>query len=198
MRTLYGTYSDNCCGFCKLHHTGVTPTQMKRKQCLEKNCVHFRKYKDHPHWSYLTAEKEKKQERKTLRKQRKAERQAYFEHIQSKAPLFEKSQPNTAPEPDYVIAYSTDDPPDLAVNEYKVDTPDVEEKPHQPNKKPTEEKLQVQRKALRKARKQAQEDYYQNILQNAAERQAQNDALLSDDPYAGYDNPDDKYDDIDT
>lgn len=85
MRTLYKRYSDDCCGFCKLHHVGVTPDQAKHKKCVERGCTHFCKYKDHWYWTLYETKKEneeqKKKERKMLRKQRKEKQKAYLENL---------------------------------------------------------------------------------------------------------------------
>lgn len=85
MRTLYKSYSDNCCGVCKLHHVGVTPNQVKRKQCVEKHCKHFRKFNGHEYWEKQKDDPEKKAERKSLRKQRKAAQNDYYENLLLKA-----------------------------------------------------------------------------------------------------------------
>ena len=81
MRTLYGNFSDNCCGYCKLHHVGVTVRQMRLKQCLEKQCTHFRRLEEHPHWTWLKRKETKKQESKLLRKQHKEKQKAYLENL---------------------------------------------------------------------------------------------------------------------
>lgn len=117
MRTLYKTQSDNCCGFCRYHHKGVTPNQLRRKQCIERHCQHLQKYKQHPYWAQLEYQQEKKLESKELRKQRKAAQKAYFEYIKSTKPTTDelnavKSNATETPRtnPDCVLVYSTDDP----------------------------------------------------------------------------------------
>ena len=64
MRSLYGTHSDNVCGYCYYHHAGVTVRQMKRKRCLAKQCPAFRKYTEHGYWKQREEIKKNKRERK--------------------------------------------------------------------------------------------------------------------------------------
>lgn len=60
-RTLFGGYSDNCCAFCELHGRPMTVKQMKKKECLKKQCYHLRKNEEHSIW----------QQRDSMRKTRK-------------------------------------------------------------------------------------------------------------------------------
>ena len=62
--TLFHSYSDNVCAYCQLHDCGVTAKQMRKKQCLQKQCHHLQKNENHPVW--------RQRERiKALRKARK-------------------------------------------------------------------------------------------------------------------------------
>ena len=61
---LYGTCSNNCCGYCKLHGCHMTVKQMKTKKCLGKNCKHFIKDGTHPYWIQHNAMKQKRLARK--------------------------------------------------------------------------------------------------------------------------------------
>lgn len=63
-QTLYGCYSDNCCGYCKLHGCSMTVKQMKKKECLKKQCYHLKKNEDHPIWKQRERMKEIRKERK--------------------------------------------------------------------------------------------------------------------------------------
>ena len=63
-KTLYGCISDNCCAYCRLHHCAITVKQMKKKECLKKQCFHLRKNLDHPIWEQRERIKEKKREKK--------------------------------------------------------------------------------------------------------------------------------------
>lgn len=66
-KTLYGGFSDNCCGYCRLHKCAVTTTQMKKKECLKKGCYYFIKNDSHPLWIQRKKKKEqKKRKRKML------------------------------------------------------------------------------------------------------------------------------------
>lgn len=39
-------------GRCRLHkNLTVSVNQMKSRRCLEKNCCHLHKFKDHPFWA---------------------------------------------------------------------------------------------------------------------------------------------------
>lgn len=60
--TLYHTWSDNVCAYCRKHHAGVTPRQLKQKRCLAKQCKHLKRYPDHPLWQQRAAKKARKQQ----------------------------------------------------------------------------------------------------------------------------------------
>lgn len=82
MKTLYGGNSENCCGYCKLHHVGITPKQIRIKKCLEKHCQHFSRYNGHWVWKAIKHKEKKKKESKELRRQRKARQKEYYENLQ--------------------------------------------------------------------------------------------------------------------
>lgn len=63
-KTLFNSKSDNVCAFCNYHHCWITPTQMKRKECLKKECCHLQRNEEHPIW-------EIRKRNKMLRKMRK-------------------------------------------------------------------------------------------------------------------------------
>jgi len=63
-KTLYSGYSANCCAYCKLHRCGMTAKQMKKKDCLNKQCYHLEKYEDHPIWEQRRRKKEKRKAEK--------------------------------------------------------------------------------------------------------------------------------------
>lgn len=71
-KTLYNCYSDNCCGYCSLHMCSVTVKQLKKKECLKKQCHYLRKNESHDYWRQREWLKQKK-------KERKAKLQAYTE-----------------------------------------------------------------------------------------------------------------------
>lgn len=68
-KTLYGCESANTCAFCALHGRSLTPAQMKKHECLRKECSALIKH-EHPIW----IEREKKKEVRRARKQRLEEK----------------------------------------------------------------------------------------------------------------------------
>ena len=62
--TLYHCYSDNCCAFCRLHQCGVTVKQMRKKECLQKQCHHLQKKEEHPYWDQRARMKQRRKDRK--------------------------------------------------------------------------------------------------------------------------------------
>lgn len=63
MKTIYGGEPKNPPAYCKFHHGYVTVSEMKRHECLKKQCGHLVKY-DHPYWA-------QREETRRLRKERK-------------------------------------------------------------------------------------------------------------------------------
>lgn len=63
MEVLFGTCSENCAGYCRLHQCGMTPKQIKHKECLAKNCWHLEK-KEHEWWHQRERAKAKRVARK--------------------------------------------------------------------------------------------------------------------------------------
>lgn len=61
---LFGSYSDNCCAYCKLHHCSMTVKQMKAKGCLQKQCWHLSKNETHQYWQQRALTKQKRIDRK--------------------------------------------------------------------------------------------------------------------------------------
>ena len=49
-KTLYHSYSDKICAYCELHECGMTVKQMKKKQCLQKQCHYFHRNENHQIW----------------------------------------------------------------------------------------------------------------------------------------------------
>jgi hypothetical protein len=62
-KVLYGTYAKNPCAYCRLKRVSLTVKQLKRKECLRKQCKWLSKYK-HEYW-------DEREKIKALRKQRK-------------------------------------------------------------------------------------------------------------------------------
>lgn len=63
MEVLYGTCSENCAGYCKLHGAGLTVKQIRNKGCLAKSCWHLEKM-EHEWWAQRDRTKEKRKSRK--------------------------------------------------------------------------------------------------------------------------------------
>lgn len=63
-KTLYNTYSDNCCAYCKHHCCSMTVKQMKKKECLKKQCHYLVKNEEHDIWRQRDRMKEIRKERK--------------------------------------------------------------------------------------------------------------------------------------
>lgn len=64
METLYGTCSENCAGYCRRHCCHMTVKQIKKRNCLGKQCWHFIKNEDHMWWTQREATKQKRIARK--------------------------------------------------------------------------------------------------------------------------------------
>lgn len=64
-KTLFHCFSDNCCGYCAFHQCAITVKQLRRKECLLKQCRHLTKNESHPYWH-------QRERTKQLRKDRKA------------------------------------------------------------------------------------------------------------------------------
>ena len=73
---LFGTSSNNCCAYCKLHRCSMTPKQMKTKNCLGKQCWHLVKNEQHQYLKQREVVKKK-------RKSRKYMQNMYVQNIQS-------------------------------------------------------------------------------------------------------------------
>lgn len=63
-KTLYNNYSDNCCAYCKLHKCSMTVKQMRKKECLNKQCWHLVKNDEHEYWKQRDRIKDKRKARK--------------------------------------------------------------------------------------------------------------------------------------
>ena len=65
-QTLYCGKSNNCCAYCNLHKCHMTVKQMKKKECLKKQCWHLKKNPDHQFWHQRDTVKSKKKARKEM------------------------------------------------------------------------------------------------------------------------------------
>lgn len=64
MNCLYGTESDNVCAYCKRHQKGLTVRQVRKKECLKKNCWYLVKYEQHEWWNQRRLTKERRKANK--------------------------------------------------------------------------------------------------------------------------------------
>ena len=60
--TLYGSKVDKCraCGYCRRKGKYLTVNQVRKKECLKKQCRHLNKLEDHPWWTQRTVAKARK------------------------------------------------------------------------------------------------------------------------------------------
>lgn len=65
-RCMYGAVTENPCAFCWHHKRYLTVKQMKRHECLARNCDALRKLENHTYWKQRNAIKA----RREIRKQR--------------------------------------------------------------------------------------------------------------------------------
>lgn len=64
MKSLYAGEPKNPPAECLHHHCLITVKEMKRHECLKKQCRHLVKHEDHPYWAQR---EQKKQEKKIKR-----------------------------------------------------------------------------------------------------------------------------------
>ena len=55
-KTIYGDYTNNAAGYCKLHQRVITPRQLNGKGCVKRNCWYLVKYENHEIWKNLEGE----------------------------------------------------------------------------------------------------------------------------------------------
>ena len=70
MKTIYGGEPKNPPAYCQYHHGYVTVAEMKRHECLKKQCPHLQKY-EHQYW----------QQRENMKAKKKASRAAFAEKV---------------------------------------------------------------------------------------------------------------------
>ena len=70
MKTIYGGEPKNPPAYCRKHCGYITVTEMKRHECLKKQCRHLCKY-EHPYW----------QQRENLKKKKKMNRNLFAERV---------------------------------------------------------------------------------------------------------------------
>lgn len=64
MNCLYGTESDNVCAYYRRHQKGLTVRQVRKKECLKKNCWYLVKYEQHEWWNQRRLTKERRKANK--------------------------------------------------------------------------------------------------------------------------------------
>ena len=64
MEVLFGTCSENCAGYCRMHQCGLTAKQIRGKNCLGKNCWYLQRNEEHEWWAQRERTKEKRKNRK--------------------------------------------------------------------------------------------------------------------------------------
>lgn len=64
MNCLYETESDNVCAYCRRHQKGLTVRQVRKKECLKKNCWYLVKYEQHEWWNQRKLAKERRKANK--------------------------------------------------------------------------------------------------------------------------------------
>lgn len=66
VRTLNNTKArySRVLGYCYYHHCWITITQYKKRQCVLKNCHHFRKEENSVYWQQLKKKKLRKKNKK--------------------------------------------------------------------------------------------------------------------------------------
>ena len=66
MKTLYNCTSSNIVGYCCYHKCGITTKQLKKKECLKKNCNYLKKNECHQLWAQRERAKAKKKANKHI------------------------------------------------------------------------------------------------------------------------------------
>lgn len=61
---LFNTCSDNVAAYCVYHKRHMTVKQMRRKQCLQKQCECLKKNEEHQYWHQRELIKQKRIARK--------------------------------------------------------------------------------------------------------------------------------------
>lgn len=64
MKTLYGCESENCAAYCKLHGCCMTVKQIRKKNCLQKQCHYLEKIETHAWWTQRAVTKQRRIDRK--------------------------------------------------------------------------------------------------------------------------------------
>lgn len=67
LQSLYNTEISErkCIGYCGRHHCYLSVAQLKRKECLQKQCTHLEKY-EHEFWQQRELTKARRKQRKII------------------------------------------------------------------------------------------------------------------------------------
>ena len=65
-KVLYGSESTNVCAYCKRKGCYMTVKQLRKKECLKKNCQHLDKKEDHEWWKQRELLKQKKKQNNAI------------------------------------------------------------------------------------------------------------------------------------
>ena len=52
------------CAYCQKHKVGMTARQIRKKQCLVKQCYHLQRYDDHSYWRMREVRKARREIRR--------------------------------------------------------------------------------------------------------------------------------------
>ena len=72
-KTFYGCVSPNSCAYCYKHHKALTPRQLKKRGCLQRQCGALQRC-EHPFW-------EAREKRKGLRIARRERLEKMYEEV---------------------------------------------------------------------------------------------------------------------
>lgn len=66
VKGLYGSEFEltKACGYCKRHHCHLTVRQVKKHECLRKQCWHLEKREEHEWWTQRELIKQRRRDRK--------------------------------------------------------------------------------------------------------------------------------------
>lgn len=59
-KTIYGGLVENPAAYCNLHHGSMTVKEIRKRECLKKQCWHLQKNEEHEYWRQRAVQKAKK------------------------------------------------------------------------------------------------------------------------------------------
>lgn len=69
--TFYGGHTDAPVGYCYYHRKHLTVRQLKKRDCLARQCPSLKQCREHPYW-------EQREQKKTCRTQRRDDRNKQY------------------------------------------------------------------------------------------------------------------------